>query len=77
MVGNKYDGLLGSGSFILLEKGCCNGGSMHPLFQLGKASFAGDTKWNFADKYIFDKEGACTARTSVCTLVGGRFRDYY
>jgi len=51
-------------NFTLLEKSEMNGANMHPLVALGKAKFPGDTKWNFADKYIFDKSGEVVARTA-------------
>jgi len=50
-------------NFTLLEKSCMNGPNMHPLVAIGKKNFPGDTGWNFADKYIFNKIGEVVART--------------
>jgi len=47
----------------LLAKSEMNGSNMHPLVALGKATFPGETGWNFADKYIFNAEGVVVART--------------
>ena len=50
-------------NFTILEKSETNGANAHPLYALGKAKFAGDTKWNFSDKFIFDGSGEVVART--------------
>lgn len=50
-------------NFTLLEKSSMNGANMHPLVAIGKAKFPGDTSWNFADKYVFDRDGEVAART--------------
>ena len=50
-------------NFTLLEKSAMNGSQMNPLVELAKGSFPGDTTWNFADKYVFDRSGEVVART--------------
>ena len=50
-------------SLLALFSLLLQGPNTHPLVALGKASFPGETGWNFADKYIFDKTGSVVART--------------
>ena len=42
----------GDGGCRLMEKVSVNGDDAHPVFQLGKAAFAGDIAWNFAGIFL-------------------------
>jgi len=54
---------LPSDNFTMLEESRMNGPKTHPIVLLCKSKFPGKTKWNFGDKFIFNKSGELVART--------------
>ena len=47
---------------ILMDKVHVNGKSADPAWQVAKAAFPGDIKWNFAGIFVFDATGNCLGR---------------
>lgn len=47
---------------LIAPKSAVNGSESHPLFTVGKAAFPGDCGWNFACRFLYDKNGKPVAR---------------
>eukprot|EP00478_Filoreta_tenera_P001266 GABV01001284.1.p2 GENE.GABV01001284.1~~GABV01001284.1.p2 ORF type:complete len:179 (+),score=58.72 GABV01001284.1:262-798(+) len=51
-----------NGQFDLFSKIKVNGANTHPIYEWLKKSFPGDLSWNFAGKFIINKQGIPVAR---------------
>jgi glutathione peroxidase len=51
-----------NGQFDLFSKIKVNGPDTHPIYEWLKKSFPGDLSWNFAAKFIINKQGIPVAR---------------
>ncbi|OSX80978.1 hypothetical protein BU14_0027s0004 [Porphyra umbilicalis] len=47
---------------LIAPKSAVNGAEAHPLFAVGKTAFPGDCGWNFACRFLYDKDGKPVAR---------------
>ena len=56
------------GGCHLMAKVKVNGPEAAPVWQLAKAAFPGEIKWNFAGIFLFDKDGTPVGRFSAQEL---------
>lgn len=57
----------GSGC-TLMKKVKVNGANADPVWQLAKAAFPGEIKWNFAGIFVFDQTGMPVGRFNASQL---------
>ena len=56
------------GGCHLMAKVRVNGPEAEPVWQMAKAAFPGEVRWNFAGIFIFDGAGKCVGRFSAKEL---------
>ena len=56
------------GGCHLMAKVRVNGPEAEPMWQMAKASFPGEVRWNFAGIFLFDKDGAPVGRFTAQEL---------
>ena len=56
------------GGCHLMAKVRVNGPEAEPVWQMAKAAFPGEVRWNFAGIFLFDKDGAPVGRFTAQEL---------